>query len=452
MPLTRRKVILGTPSLLTACVVARETGVGDSGTDDSGPTPTPERMPEPAEWTPPGTEDETAFAWGLQSGDVTDSSVILSVRSTHTEVTLLVVEADGDGWTEHTRQVVTRSDETVQVEVAGLQPDTAYRWIALGPDDSRSRIGRFRSALAADGWRVLQIGATSCLGGNEPWPNLSFAAAADLDFFILDGDTVYADNATTIEEYRAYWRTAMSTEGLRALTARTSVVATWDDHEVGNNWTREDLVDGQFEAALQAYRESLPQRVGQTGGIWRKQSWGAVADVFVLDCRGEREPPDQYISPEQMDWVKAEVAASTARFKLILTSVPISDFSDMLGTSLEDDRWQGYPTQRTEILTALGSVPGVLWIGGDFHLAAVVEVDRPGSGGPAEGQWEVLVGPSGSPLNVLAELYEDTTGQFPILFAAWNYTRLRLDPGTGEVLVTFVGDDGGTLAEITLAL
>ena len=82
----------------------------------------------------------------------------------------------------------------------------------------------------------------------------------------------------------------------------------------------------------------------------------------------------------------------------------------------------------------------------------MVEVDRPGSGGPAEGQWEVLVGPSGSPLNVLAELYEDTTGQFPILFAAWNYTHLRLDPGTGEVLVTFVGDDGGTLAEITLAL
>lgn len=450
MPLTRRQILVGTPALLTACVVSKESSGGDSG--DTSPTPTPERAPEPAEWTPPGTEDETAFAWGLQSGDVTDSSVILSMRSTHTELTVLVVEASGESWTEHTRQAVTRTDETVQIELTGLRPDTAYRWIVLGPDDSRSRIGRFRSALGADGWRVLHIGATSCLGGNEPWPNLSYAAAAELDLFILDGDTVYADSATTLEDYRAYWRAAMSTEGLRAVTARTSIIATWDDHEVGNNWAKEDLAEGQFEAALQAYRESLPQRVGATGAVWRKQSWGAVADIFVLDCRGEREEPDQYISQEQMDWVKAAVVASTARFKLILTSVPMSDFTDMLGASLDEDRWQGYPAQRTELLTAVGSVPGVLWTGGDFHLGAVVGVDRPGSGGPAEGQWEVMVGPSGSTLNVLAELYEDTTGQFPILFAAWNYAQLRLDPGTGEVLVTFVGDDGGTIAEITLGL
>lgn len=447
MRLTRRQVVIGTPALLGACAVPR-----DSGGDHSASSPTPERTPEPVEWTPPGTEDEAAFAWGLQSGDATAAAILLSVRSTHTALTFLVMEANADTWVEVTRQEVTRSDEAVQIEVTGLQPDTAYRWIVLGPDNTRTRIGRFRSALSADGWRVVEIGATSCLGGNEPWPSLSHAALADLDLFILNGDTVYADNAVELEDYREYWRAALSTEGLRALTARTSIVATWDDHEVGNNWTAETLAAGQFDDALQAYRESLPQRVGTTGGIWRKLSWGAVADVFVLDCRGERVAPDQYVSPEQLTWVKEEVAASAARFKIIVTSVPISDFFDMLGTAQIEDRWQGYPAQRDDLLAALGGVPGVLWIGGDFHMGAVASVDPPGSGGPAEGQWEVLVGPGGSTLNVLAELYEDTTGQFPVLFAAWNFARLRLDPGMGEVLVTFVGDDGATIDEVLLAL
>ncbi|MSP55995.1 MAG: hypothetical protein EXR69_10385 [Myxococcales bacterium] len=450
MRLTRRQLVIGTPALLGACAMSVDSG--DDTATPSLPSPAPERAPEPAEWTPPGTEDEAAFAWGLQSGDATAGAVLLSVRSTHTELTIVVVEASGDGWVELTRQQVTRSDEAVQLEVTGLQPDTAYRWVVLGPDDTRSRIGRFRSALGPDGWRVIEIGATCCLGGNEPWPSLSLAALADLDLFILAGDTVYADNAVALEEYRGYWRAALSTEGLRALTARTSIIGSWDDHEVGNNWTAETLAPGQFDAALLAYRESLPQRAGPTGGIWRTLSWGAVADVYVLDCRGERAAPDQYISAEQLTWIKEQVSASTARFKIIVTSVPISDYFDMLGTAQIDDRWQGYPAQRDDLLTALGSVPGVLWLGGDFHMGAVASLDPPGSGGPAEGQWEVLVGPAGSTLNVLAELYEDTTGQFPVLFAAWNVTRLRLDPGTGEVRVTFVGDDGAPIDQILLML
>lgn len=443
---TRRQLLVATPAVLLACKVDHDSK--DSGGVDA----TPERTPENPDWEPEGTLDEVAFAWGLQSGDATDQSVILSVRSTHTELTFVVMREDGDGWAEHTRQTVTRTDETVQIEVADLNRDAAYRWAVFGPDNSRSRVGRFRSAGGGTALRVLRVGATSCLGGNEPWPNLIHAAEEDFDVFLLLGDTVYADEATELEDYRGYWRTAMALEGLKAVTARSSIIATWDDHEVGNNWIREELAEGQFEAALQAYRESLPQRTGNDGGIWRKVSWGAVCDFFVLDCRGEREAPDQYISAAQMDWAKREIAASTARFKLILNSVPITDFTDMIGEVEVEDRWQGYPAQRTELLTALRDVPGVLWLAGDFHFGMMGNVDLPGSGGPAEGAWEVMAGPSGSFLNPVGQLYEDDTGQFPVIVGAWNYVRLGLDPGTGEVVVDFIGDDGSVLATKTVVI
>ena len=362
MLLHRRQFLAGAPALLLACKV----DPSDSG---KAPEVTPERSPEPPDWEPPGVLDETAFAWGLQAGDATTTSVWLSFRSVPTQVEVVVVEGAGDAWVEIHRESLERVDETRQFLLEGLKPDQVYRWAVYDPSTgNHSRIGRFRTAPETGTRRVLRFGATSCLGGNEPWPNLSFAAGEAFDFFLLLGDTVYADGASTLEDYREYWRHAMTVEGLKAVTASASVVATWDDHEVGNNWKRDTLADGQYDAAFQAYRESLPQGTGDQGQIWRTLSFGDMVELFVLDCRSERTE-SLYLSVEQMDWLKQALSESKARFKLILNSVPINDYTDMFGVALDDDRWQGYPAQRSEILAHIAdnAIPGVLWISGDVH-------------------------------------------------------------------------------------
>ncbi|MFO0003851.1 MAG: alkaline phosphatase D family protein, partial [bacterium] len=146
-----------------------------------------------------------------------------------------------------------------------------------------------------------------------------------------------------------------------------------------------------------------------------------MLDLFALDCRGERRDGN-YISPEQMAWLKAELSASTARFKVILNSVPITDLSAIFGTTQAMDRWQGYPAQREEILAHIrdDAVEGVLWITGDVHYAQIGRVDP--AGGPGEDQWEVFCGPGGSTLNVLVEAFIGNE-QYELLFAQWNYTR-----------------------------
>jgi hypothetical protein len=70
-------------------------------------------------------------------------------------------------------------------------------------------------------------------------------------------------------------------------------------------------------------------------------------------------------------------------------------------------------------------------------------------GGVAEEQWEVMVGPGGSTLNIAAMLYEPTE-QFPVIFAEWSSTLIHLDPGTGTVVVEWIADDGVVLDRITL--
>ena len=86
--------------------------------------------------------------------------------------------------------------------------------------------------------------------------------------------------------------------------------------------------------------------------MYRKVSHGAVCDIFVLDCRGERHSDSGvYISREQLDWLKSSLSSSGARFKFIMNLVPIIDFSDLIGEVEAIDRWQGFPEQRTEILS-----------------------------------------------------------------------------------------------------
>ena len=459
---TSRRDLLKSGSLLGAGAVLGLPACGDKdgpGTDSGLPTPTRDPEPEGA-WEPEGTEDLEVFPAGVQVGDVTEGAALLSTWTGASEVVFRVAVQDGSDWV---HQVETEAVAVVggvaQLELAGLEADTAYSVVAVDAGGSvRSRSSRFRTALGPDGWRVVVFGATSCLGGNEPWPSMSALAAERPDFFCLLGDTIYADNWEPAFDFAAHWAFNLSQAGLRDISASTSLVATWDDHEVDNNWSWAETegIEERVAEGLSWFRAALPQRdgggsLGEAPGLWRRLSWGAVLDVFVLDCRGERDG-STYLSEEQLAWLEAGLSASTARFKIILSSVPITDLTAIFGTVASEDRWQGYPAQRGRIIDHVANegIQGVLWIAGDLHYAAANRLDP--EGGTGWEQWEVMVGPGGSFLNIGAGLYEGDRSQFPVLFDAWNSTRFECDPGTGTIHVSWIGDDGAVLDEITLEL
>lgn len=168
--------------------------------------------------------------------------------------------------------------------------------------------------------------------------------------------------------------------------------------------------------------------------------------MFTLDCRGERRPstrnrPDaQYLSRAQMDWLKEGLRSSPAVFKVILNSVPVTDFP--LPFFSEADRWEGYHDQRAELLGFLVNegVRDVWWVSGDFHMASV---GRLAVSGPYAAIREVLVGPAGNNPNVLAAALG--APQFDFATSVSNYGTLRFDPSDRSVTVALVDGAGRTL-------
>lgn len=447
----RRFLTLGTSTLavtaLPGCTGSSK-DTGDSGADT--PVPASSRAPEPEPWTPGGVEDTVAFPCAVVIGDATSEGGMLSCVTTLQVVDVAWTVAEGTTWgDEQVRPgLVVPATGTLAVVLDGLPADHAVSVVVRSPDGTvRSRATRFRTAMATGTpLRQVSFGASSCFAANRPWPTLSHAGAQALDFFGLLGDTVYADDAQDDEGYRRYWRSALAERGMRDLMASTSILATWDDHEVDNNWSRANLPAAKIDAARTTFREHLPQGRGPDGdSIWRSISWGDVAEVFVLDCRGERDG-ERYVSVAQMEWLKERLATSGARFKIILNSVPITDLSAIFQAFEIDDRWDGYPTQRAEILTHIveQGIEGVLWVTGDVHYGQVGRVDP--EGGFAHGLHEVFVGPGGSQVNVLAAIFPGNP-QYEQIVPFWNWCRFDLDPGLGTVRVRHFGDDGSMLSD-----
>ena len=339
----------------------------------------------------------------------------------------------------------------VHVDAAGLTGGAHYRYafflVEAGKPVSRGHFGYVRAALAPNALDVVTFAGTSCTHQmSAPYPLMADAAKRKVDFFIHGGDHVYCDagtDAVTLAQYRAKYAEAWATSGMSALHGSTGMVLTWDDHEFLNNWNPETLAPARVATAQQAFFEHRAVRRNATAPsrVWRSLVWGKTLEIIVLDVRSERKPSTrlaanaQFISPAQMTWLKDRLAKSTAVFKFIVTSVPITNFP--AAASGESDKWEGYPAQREEILDFIttGNVKGVWWLSGDLHFGSIGGV---GASGPRLQMHEVLMGPGGT----TARAPELPAGQFDKMIDEKNYTVFRADPVKRELTVEFIGATG----------
>lgn len=447
----RRQLLLSGAAALIGC----KAPPSPSDTDGEPPTPADPREPSPPPHEPAGEPDLTVFPLGVLVGDPTVDAAEVRVRSTLADFEL-VVFGWNEGWTEVQRVPVTTGSVTASARITGLEAGQPY-CVHAEAGSARSAVTRFRTAPAAGTSYALRIGASSCFGfTNAALANLEHTVGADLDVFLQLGDYVYADGSTTVEDYAAVWERYLRRPGARALTTSTALVHTWDDHEVSNNWTLEpdrgdSITPALLADATDVWRQMIPMGPGLGGsGVWRSVRWGDVAEFFVLDCRGERHG-NGLVSPEQLAWFERAMAASTAVFKVVLSSVHLTDHTELFSVVQEADRWQGHPSQRASLVATCVNTPGTLVITGDMHFGAVQRVDAEG---PGNGLWEIAAGPSGSRLIPLAGILEITgmPAQYELLVEAWSWCDLRLDPNTLRVSVDFIGDDGAVIDRRELQL
>jgi alkaline phosphatase D len=428
-----------------------ETGV--VGTTDTATTPpTEDRTPEPTEpWQGMGPDDRTAFPMGVQTGDPTDTSLVVwTFCPGATQLTLHVALFDGTTW------------QAVQPITVGVGPD-GYVHHTLGalPADqplavqfvdakgAASAIGSARTAPSPDALVEVYLGATSCLDQSHgEFPSLDeVRTLGRLDAMLWLGDTVYADGNVALEDYRALWQEQLSKSTFQRCFAEVPGIWSWDDHEVGNNWDPQSIDPTQLDNAVTAFHETvpLPDEVRTTRTLWRSLRFGATVELFVLDCRGERHFDEgHYVSPQQLQWLMESLSASDAVWKVVATSVPITDMPPLWDVAEAHlDRWDGFPgTQRADLLAHIrdSQLSGVFFVAGDLHQTTVSRVDPPGGAG--EGLLEVMAGPGGSFRNAIARTLDDE--QWLYADADWSATRLTFRPdGTARIQVAY--EEGGEL-------
>jgi alkaline phosphatase D len=364
---------------------------------------------------------------GVIVGDVTASSALLWARADR-EATLNVVLSGGRHGGIATARALPATDFTVRVPLEGLAPGTAYdyrAWFSLGsPGSSHGPAveGSFRTAPTHETLAPLRLvfggdvsGQNVCRDASEGLPIMDTVRARHPDVFVGLGDMIYADNtcaavglygntqiaggfgpAADLPTYWAHWRYTRGDAKLQRLLEDTDYVGIWDDHEVVNDFG--PLTDTRstppytagvhlMPMGLEAFIDYTPIAIEANTPLrlYRSLRWGQNLELFVLDNRQYRDPnfaedtdvhPKTMLGREQVTWLKQQLAASDATWKVIVSTVPMSIPTGFPPTNGRDgwanfDQNTGYERELLDILRFMQahSIRNNVWITTDVHFA-----------------------------------------------------------------------------------
>lgn len=285
--------------------------------------------------------------------------------------------------------VLTESDDdfTGKIVIGDLTPNTSYQYtiVVNGVDTSFLSAPRFKTFPLADSVAAFSFGVLTDLNDNRVAPAMGALAQEAPDFVVILGDYDHR-NPETLEEMRTMHREvreeAASGPDLRDQILRQFPVShVWDDHDYGTN-----DADKNFAAkadALKAFDEYWPtyNRPNGGNGIWYQFKYGALADVYMLDLRYQRDAgrdPDNAsksmldgdnIADGQKAWLKDSLRTSAATWKFIASTVPWNP------TVPKQDTWNGFQTEQRELVDFIQdeAITGVIFFSGDIHLGGAID-------------------------------------------------------------------------------
>lgn len=342
-------------------------------------------------------------------GDVSDTGAVVWVRGFREGSVGVAVAPEGSPPVSAEVAVTRESDLAGKVALAGLRPATRHRYRVTQGGERLE--GSFLTAPAPGEPRRVSFlwsgdlgGRASCRHITEGYPIFAPMARLKPDFFVFVGDTTYADArcggpervpgydfvAGDLAGFREKHRYNRADPLVQAFFRSTSVYAIWDDHEVRNDFA--GSAEPLMPVGRRAFLEYWPIRppAEEPTRLYRRFRWGKLLEIFILDTRQYRSPnrdPDgpgkTMLGPAQRRWLIEGVSASTATWKAIVSSVPLSIST---GRSARDswssaDLWgfpqengTGFAVERDALLRALRDrrVRNLFWLVADVHHAELI--------------------------------------------------------------------------------
>jgi alkaline phosphatase D len=380
---------------------------------------------------------------GLQSGDIGTNHGVIWARTDRPARAIFEVatnEGFRDARTLPYADVLPENDYVAKLLAEDLPAgqDIFYRVTFSDLTDvnavSEPASGRFRTApadlrdvsftwsgdTAGQGW-----GIDESRGGMKAYATMLNHRP---DFFIHCGDTVYADGplaaevdlpdgskwknlmidekakvAETLAEFRGQYKYNLLDKNVLAFNAQVPTLAQWDDHEVTNNWSDSKILgDGYTEKnvrlltarAARAFQEFMPIApvASEQDRVYRKVSYGPLLDVFFIDMRRYRGPNGDnletapgpntvFLGRDQIEWLKRELLASKATWKVISADMPLgllvwNDSKARKGFEGIANNEPGAPKGREMEIAGLlsfvksANIRNTVWLTADVHYTA----------------------------------------------------------------------------------
>lgn len=262
-------------------------------------------------------------------------------------------------------------------------------------------LGGATAALALQEAPPARIAFGSCGSQDKPQPVLQTVVQRQPDLFIYLGDNIYGDTRDMEVLKAKYARLAAKPE-FQALRRATRVLATWDDHDYGENdagkeypkkeESREIFLDF-WEVPADSPRRKHP-------GIYDEvlfQAGGRTLQVLLLDTRYFRDAPRKLTekppagSPWKNDYQPDEDPTKTflgdtqwawleerfrrpADLRIVCSSIQFGhEYNGW-------ESWTNFPAQQQKMAALIRSTRanGVLFISGDVHWGEISRRDFPG--------------------------------------------------------------------------
>ncbi len=373
-------------------------------------------------------------------------------------------------------------DLIVRAPLDGLAPGSRHHY-RVSQEGERVE-GTFTTAPAADEparvtflWSGDLGGAGLCRPAGGVYRIFRTMARHPADFFLFVGDTVYADvpcnkpdtvpgaafRASTLAEFRARHRYNREDPAFQDFLRRTPVYAIWDDHEVKNDFA--GPTEPLMPVGRQAFLDYWPVAAGaDPTRLYRSVRWGRLLELFILDTRQYRSdnaqpdgPAKTMLGAAQRQWLLDAVPASTATWKVVVTSVPLGvptgraerrdGWSNANVFGMAPERGTGFVTERDAILGHFHArgVRNLVFVAADVHHAELIR-HQPQSGWSFH---ELIAGPLSATVGQPRPLDERLGSR--TLFAqggVFNFGEVTIDPA--YLGVRFVDEQGTVMFTHTI--
>ena len=244
---------------------------------------------------------------------------------------------------------------------------------------------------------TVKITFGSCGSHKDPLPMLDIASGLDPDVFIFLGDNVYGDTRD-MNILREKYDSLGSRPEFQRLWSSTEVLATWDDHDYGENDAGRHYPNKEESKAIFLEFWKVPENSERRNhpGIYGAEYLvkdGLIVQFILLDTRTFRDnlqrvqasdsliykndykpnlsPDSTFLGEDQWKWLENELERP-ADIRIIASS---NQFSHEYNGW---ESWTNVPHEQRRMINLINKTKasGVIFISGDVHWGEISKLEN----------------------------------------------------------------------------